>query len=86
VLGLLLEREVMERSDLEIVTAYPATVVSAFASKQVDGAAIWYPFVDVIRNANPDVVELAKNADFPQSQFPRPSWPTTRRWRTAPRW
>ncbi|WP_207100242.1 aliphatic sulfonate ABC transporter substrate-binding protein [Paracoccus shandongensis] len=69
-LGLLLEREGMTRDDLEIVTADPATVVSAFASKQVDGAAIWYPFVDVIRKANPDVVELAKNADFPQNQFP----------------
>lgn len=69
-LGLALEAAGMTRADLEIVTADPATVVAAFASKQVDGAAIWYPFVDVIRTANPNLVELAKNADFPQNQFP----------------
>lgn len=69
-LGLALEAAGMSRDDLEIVTADPATVVSAFAAGQVDGAAIWYPFVDVIRKANPGIVELAKNADFPQNQFP----------------
>lgn len=69
-LGLALDAAGMTRDDLEIVTADPATVVAAFASKQVDGAAIWYPFVDVIRTANPSINELAKNADFPASQFP----------------
>lgn len=69
-LGLALAKAGMKREDLDIVTADPPTVVAALASKQVDGAAIWYPFVDVIRKASPDVVELAKNADFPESQFP----------------
>jgi NitT/TauT family transport system substrate-binding protein len=70
-LRLALAKAGMQISDVEVVKMDPSTVVSAFASKQVDGAGIWYPLVGVIKKTVPDLVEVAKSADFyPANSFP----------------
>lgn len=63
-LGLALEKEGLQRSDFDIVSMDPSTAVSAFAAGQVDGAALWYPLIDNIKKAKPDLVELFSNEDF----------------------
>lgn len=55
----------MTIDDIEKVAMDASTVVSAFASGQVDAAGIWYPLVDTIKAQVPDLVELAKNTDYP---------------------
>ena len=61
----------MTISDIEVVKMDPSTVVSAFASKQIDGAGIWYPLVGIIKKTVPDLVEVAKSDDFyPENSFP----------------
>lgn len=61
----------MQLSDLQIIKMDPSTVVSAFASKQIDAAGIWYPLVGVIKKTVPNLVEVAKSADFyPKNSFP----------------
>nr|WP_269932550.1 aliphatic sulfonate ABC transporter substrate-binding protein [Aminobacter sp. HY435] len=70
-LRLALAKAGMQLSDVEVVKMDPSTVVSAFASKQIDGAGIWYPLVGVIGKTVPDLVEVAKSADFfPANSFP----------------
>ncbi|WP_292133076.1 aliphatic sulfonate ABC transporter substrate-binding protein [Mesorhizobium sp.] len=70
-LRLALRKANMAMTDLDIVQMDPSTIVAAFASKQVDAAGIWYPFVGIIKTRVPDLVELAKNDDFyPQTTFP----------------
>jgi len=70
-LRLALAKAGMQISDVEVVKMDPSTVVAAFASKQIDGAGIWYPLVDVIKKTVPDLVEVAKSADFyPANSFP----------------
>ena len=70
-LRLALERAGMTLDDIDVVRMDPSTVVTAFGSGQVDGAGIWYPFVDVIRNRIPDMNELSSNEDFfPDVAFP----------------
>ncbi|MFF2274433.1 aliphatic sulfonate ABC transporter substrate-binding protein [Agromyces sp. NPDC058126] len=54
----------MTIDDVEKVAMDPATVVSAFASKQVDAAGIWYPLIDTIQEQVPDLEILAENEDF----------------------
>ncbi|HIY23318.1 MAG TPA: aliphatic sulfonate ABC transporter substrate-binding protein [Candidatus Brachybacterium merdigallinarum] len=61
----------MTIDDIEKVAMDAATVVSAFASGQVDAAGIWYPMIDNIKAQVPDLVELAQNSDFADvMQFP----------------
>ncbi|MDX0801912.1 aliphatic sulfonate ABC transporter substrate-binding protein [Sinorhizobium medicae] len=61
----------MSISDIEVVKMDPSTVVAAFASKQIDGAGIWYPLVGIIRKTVPDLVEVAKSDEFyPENSFP----------------
>jgi NitT/TauT family transport system substrate-binding protein len=61
----------MALSDIQLIRMDPSTVVAAFASQQIDAAGIWYPLVGVIKERVPNLVELAKNADFfPQIAFP----------------
>ncbi|MHA6513418.1 aliphatic sulfonate ABC transporter substrate-binding protein [Tessaracoccus sp. Z1128] len=68
---LALQASGMSMADIEKVAMDPATVVSAFAAKQVDAAGIWYPMIDTIKQQVPDLVELAKNSDFADvMQFP----------------
>ena len=70
-LRLALAREGMQIGDVEVVKMDPSTVVSAFASKQIDGAGIWSPLVGIIKRNVPDMVEVAKSADFyPANSFP----------------
>ncbi|SKA39210.1 aliphatic sulfonate ABC transporter substrate-binding protein [Consotaella salsifontis] len=71
VLRLALEKNGMSLKDVKMVPMDPSTVVTAFGSGQVDGAGIWYPFVQVIRDHLGDINELAGNADFfPEVSFP----------------
>ncbi len=63
-LGLALEKEGLKRSDFDIVSMDPSTAVSAFAAGQIDGAALWYPLIDNVKKAKPDLVELFSNEDF----------------------
>jgi NitT/TauT family transport system substrate-binding protein len=70
-LRLALAKAGMKLSDVETIKMDPSTVVSAFASKQIDAAGIWYPLVGVIKQHVPSLVEVAKSADFfPANSFP----------------
>ncbi len=64
IVQLALEQAGMTLDDIEMVAMDPSTVVSSFASKQVDAAGIWYPLIDSIKEQVPDLVELANNTDF----------------------
>lgn len=70
IVRLALESVGMSMEDIEKVTMDASTVVSAFASGQVDAAGIWYPLVDTIKAQVPDLQELAENADFPDHMAP----------------
>lgn len=54
----------MTMDDVEKVAMDPSTVVSAFASGQVDAAGIWFPLIDTIQRQVPDLEILAENEDF----------------------
>ncbi|MBB5160027.1 aliphatic sulfonate ABC transporter substrate-binding protein [Saccharopolyspora phatthalungensis] len=70
-LGLALRKAGMSKQDIKVVPMDPSTVVSAFSSKRIDAAGIWYPLISTIKKQQPDLVELAKNSDFAeQVQFP----------------
>ncbi|CDN51497.1 Aliphatic sulfonates family ABC transporter, substrate-binding protein (plasmid) [Neorhizobium galegae bv. orientalis str. HAMBI 540] len=70
ILRMTLTRAGMTVGDIQVVPMDPATIVSAFTSKQIDGAGIWYPLIDVIKPRVPDMKELASNQDFyPQTSF-----------------
>lgn len=71
ILTLALKKAGMTKSDVQAIPMDPATIVSAFSSKQIDGAGIWYPLLGNIKNQVPDLAELAKNSDFSQEiSFP----------------
>ncbi|MEY3972202.1 MAG: hypothetical protein RLY84_595 [Actinomycetota bacterium] len=63
ILNLALERAGMTQADIVPVIMDPSTLVAAFSSGQIEAAGIWYPNVEVIKQAV-DIVELAGNADF----------------------
>jgi NitT/TauT family transport system substrate-binding protein len=69
VLNLALRKAGMTMDDIKKVAMEPATIVSAFASGQIDGAGIWYPLIDTIKQKVPDLVEVAGTqqigGDFP---------------------
>lgn len=70
-LNLALDKAGMKRSDLNVVNMDPSTAVSAFASNQIDAAALWYPLIDTLKERRPTLVELAGNKDFmPADTFP----------------
>lgn len=50
--------------DVELVPMDPSTIVSAFASGQVDAAGLWYPLVDTVVAQVPETEILAENDDF----------------------
>ncbi|MFB4291842.1 aliphatic sulfonate ABC transporter substrate-binding protein [Nonomuraea sp. ATR24] len=70
VLNLALRKAGMTVEDIEKVPMDPATVVSAFAAGQIDGAGIWYPLIDTIKAKVPGTVELASTKEFPDNSFP----------------
>jgi NitT/TauT family transport system substrate-binding protein len=70
VLNLALKKAGMAPSDIEKVPMDPATVVSAFAAGQIDGAGIWYPLIDTIKQKVPGMTEIASTKEFPDNSFP----------------
>ncbi|WP_343320174.1 aliphatic sulfonate ABC transporter substrate-binding protein [Arthrobacter sp. TMP15] len=69
--SLALAKEGLARADFEITPMDPPTIVAAFASGQIDGAALWYPLIDSAKKGKPDMVELFGNEDFiDQLTFP----------------
>lgn len=62
--SLALAKEGLKREDFEVTAMEPPAIVAAFASKQVDGAALWYPLIDSAKKGQPDLVELFSNEDF----------------------
>lgn len=64
ILTLALKEAGMTKDDITVVPMDAATVVTAFASKQVDAAGIWYPSINTIKKQVPDMVELASSSDF----------------------
>lgn len=68
---LALQRAGMSLGDIKRVTMDPSTIVTAFASGQVDAAGIWYPLVSTIKQRVPKLKELFSNADlYPTYSFP----------------
>ena len=68
---LALQKAGMKMEDIKRVTMDPSTIVTAFASGQVDGAGIWYPHVGTIRQRVPNLNELFTNKDaLPKNSFP----------------
>ncbi|UBU15995.1 aliphatic sulfonate ABC transporter substrate-binding protein [Nonomuraea gerenzanensis] len=70
VLNLALQKAGMSPADIEKVPMDPATVVSAFVAGQIDGAGIWYPLIDNIKQKVPDLTELASTKEWPDNSFP----------------
>lgn len=64
VFTLALEEAGMTESDVELIPMEAATIVAAFSSGQIDGAASWYPLIDTIKATVPDLVEVASEADL----------------------
>lgn len=64
ILTLALKKAGMTKQDIKAVPMDPSTIVSAFASKKVDGAGFWYPAAATIKKQVPGMVELAKDDDF----------------------
>ncbi|WP_373288636.1 aliphatic sulfonate ABC transporter substrate-binding protein [Brucella endophytica] len=70
ILRLALTKAGLAVGDIQMVPMDPSTVVSAFTSKQIDAAGIWYPLIDAIKPRVPDMKEIATNEDFyPQTSF-----------------
>jgi len=70
-LRLALAKAGMKLDDVRRLTMDPSTVVTAFASGQVDGAALWYPHIATMRSRIPNLNELFSNQDaLPQNSFP----------------
>ncbi|MFF6983848.1 aliphatic sulfonate ABC transporter substrate-binding protein [Streptomyces sp. NPDC008343] len=70
ILDLALKDAGMSEKDIEKVPMDPSTVVSAFASGQIDAAGIWYPLIDTIKERKPKLVELASSVNMPDHTFP----------------
>ncbi|QPZ38004.1 aliphatic sulfonate ABC transporter substrate-binding protein [Paramicrobacterium chengjingii] len=64
ILTLALEKAGMTKDDIKVVNMEPSAIVSALASKKVDGAGFWYPALATVKEQVPGLVELAENKDF----------------------
>ncbi|GAA2575037.1 aliphatic sulfonate ABC transporter substrate-binding protein [Winogradskya consettensis] len=64
ILTLALQKAGLTNDDIQRVPMDAATIVSAFGSGAIDAAGIWYPLLNNIKAKKPDLVELAKDADF----------------------
>ncbi|OPF80250.1 bicyclomycin resistance protein [Streptomyces antioxidans] len=69
-LNLALQKAGMTMKDISKVVMDAPTVVSAFSSGQIDGAGIWYPLIDTIKEKVPGMREVASTEDLPGSSFP----------------
>lgn len=70
ILDLALKNAGMSVKDVTKVPMDPSTVVSAFASGQIDAAGIWYPLIDTIKKKKPELVEVASSVNMPEHTFP----------------
>jgi NitT/TauT family transport system substrate-binding protein len=64
ILTLALQKAGLTNKDIQRVPMDASTIVTAFGSGQIDAAGIWYPLLNNIKQKKPDLVELAKDADF----------------------
>lgn len=64
ILTLALKKAGLTKNDVKIVNMDASTIVSAFASKQIQAAGFWYPAISTIKTQVPKLVELAKDDDF----------------------
>ncbi|WP_424920940.1 MULTISPECIES: aliphatic sulfonate ABC transporter substrate-binding protein [unclassified Streptomyces] len=69
-LELALQKAGMSDKDIEKVPMDPSTIVSAFVSGQIDGAGLWYPLIDTVKEKKPKLNEVASTADFKDRAFP----------------
>ncbi|HKX43950.1 MAG TPA: aliphatic sulfonate ABC transporter substrate-binding protein [Burkholderiaceae bacterium] len=70
-LRLALQKTGMSLDDVKRVAMDPSTIVTAFASGQVDAAGIWYPLVGTIKSRVPKLQELFSNNElYPTYCFP----------------
>jgi ABC-type amino acid transport substrate-binding protein len=53
ILRLALGKAAMTVDDIQVIPMDPSTIVAAFSSKQIDGAGLWYPLVEVIKRRVP---------------------------------
>ncbi|MEU6791986.1 aliphatic sulfonate ABC transporter substrate-binding protein [Nonomuraea wenchangensis] len=70
VLNLALQKAGMTAADIQKVPMDAATVVSAFSAGQIDGAGLWYPLIDTIKEKVPDMTEIASTREYPDNSFP----------------
>ncbi|CDR16540.1 aliphatic sulfonates family ABC transporter,periplasmic ligand-binding protein [Streptomyces iranensis] len=70
VLNLALQQAGMTMKDISKVAMDAPTIVSAFASGQIDGAGIWYPLIDTIKEKVPKMKEVASTEDMHDHIFP----------------
>jgi NitT/TauT family transport system substrate-binding protein len=59
-----LQKAGLTAKDVQRVPMDASTIVTAFDSGQIDAAGIWYPLINTIKVKKPNLVELAKDADF----------------------
>jgi NitT/TauT family transport system substrate-binding protein len=64
ILNFALQKAGMSIKDVQRVPMDAPTIVTAFDSGQIDAAGIWYPLINTIKIKKPNLVELAKDADF----------------------
>ncbi|SCM76079.1 conserved exported hypothetical protein [uncultured Pleomorphomonas sp.] len=64
ILRLALAKAGLSIDDISVVPLDPSVIVTAFTSKQIDAAGIWYPLIDAIKQHVPDLKELAASQDF----------------------
>ena len=73
ILRLTLAKANMTIADIDMVPMDPSTIVAAIASKQIAGAGIWYPLIEIIKRRVPGLHELSADEDF----YPKISFPNT---------
>ena len=73
ILRLTLAKANMTAADIDIVPMDPSTIVAAISSKQIAGAGIWYPLIEIIKRRVPGLHELSADEDF----YPKISFPNT---------
>lgn len=69
ILRIALQEAGMTTEDIQKVPMDPSTVVSAFSSGKIEGAGIFYPLIDTIKETVPDLEEIASTEDLDDS-FP----------------
>ncbi|WP_016905814.1 aliphatic sulfonate ABC transporter substrate-binding protein [Streptomyces xiaopingdaonensis] len=63
ILNMALEKAGMTTKDIKKVAMDPSTVVSSFTSGKIDGAGIFYPSIDTIKEKVPGMEEVASTKD-----------------------